>query len=240
MDAEPNSIEKPPRVIRKIKYGTDKFVLVKDTRIHYIEAGKGETIILLPGSESTFRVWNRLMPVLAEHYRVLALDSFGDRKKSDPSPSKGIGEKTDLVAGMVQQMSLEKVTLIGISLAGAIAFDFASRFPGLTDKLVSIGGYIAESQEKKGVIKTYIRRIGANRRPSINLEEEAKSITAPLMYIYGTKTDYKEISLKQNLEFLQMYLPHAWIVAMEGGIFEIAMQEPEELSNLILEFLGKK
>jgi hypothetical protein len=106
--------------------------------------------------------------------------------------------------------------------------------------VVSIGGYITESQEKKSGTKKSFGRIGSDRHPTLDLEEEAKLITAPMMYIYGTKTDYKEIPLKQNLEFLQMYLPHAWIVAMEGGIFEIAMQEPDELSNLILEFLGKK
>ena len=42
------------RFFRKAKYGLDKFVLIGKRKIHYVEAGQGDPIILIPGSGSTF------------------------------------------------------------------------------------------------------------------------------------------------------------------------------------------
>ena len=137
-------------------------------------------------------------------------------------------------------MKFDKVILVGISMAGAIAFDFASRYPDLISKIVSIDGYITKVEKNPGILRKSLRKIRVSRHSSIDIEEEAKSVKAPVLYLYGTKTNYREIPLQKNLEFLQTYLPQAWIVGMEEGIFELAMQKPEELSSLILEFLSKR
>ncbi len=242
MDSQSFDKPKKLRTVRKIKCGTDKFILVRNTRVHYVEAGQGETVLLLPGSESTFRIWNRVMPLLAQKYRVLALDypRITEVGASDQSANAKLGEVADLIAQMVRQMKLEKVSLVGISLAGAISLDFASRYPELVDKVVSIGGHITQLHTKKGSLRKSLKRFGIVHDASIDIEEEAKAIKSPVLYIYGSQTNLREIPLKENLEFLQTYLPQAWIAAVEGGIFELAMQKPEDLSSLIAEFLSKK
>ena len=98
--AEVGKTELPRRVFHKAKFGVDKFILVQTYKIHYVEAGAGEPVILIPGSYSTYRVWNRLMPLLAGDFRLLALDyvGVGDSDK----PTKGfdytIQEQTDIIA----------------------------------------------------------------------------------------------------------------------------------------------
>ncbi len=289
------------RVFHKAKFGVDRFILVQTYKIHYVEAGAGEPIIMSPGSYSTYRIWNRLMPLLARDFRLLALDyvGVGDSDKPEKGFDYTVQEQTDLIAKMVQQMGLDKVNLIGGSYGGAIVFDFAARYPSLVGKIVSIEGGVVKPDKMKGdsmeyclkfpvvgdvfvkVIRTgvlnkpvarvvagkwyssmtpvdkeeVLEQISSNaksasripwykisiaRKTSKNIEEEARSIKSPVLYLYGTESDYKEILLEKNIKFLKDYLPQAWIVAVEGGIHDLAMQKPAEIANVILEFLRKK
>jgi pimeloyl-ACP methyl ester carboxylesterase len=231
------------RLFRKARYGVDKFILVGRHRIHYVEAGQGEPVILVPGSYSTYRAWNRLMPILGKEFRLMAMDypGVGDPDK----PRKGfdctIQEQTNLIAAMVRQLGITKANLIGGSIGGAIIFDFAARYADLTGKIVSIEGGIVrpvESKPKSASRLPWYRIIIASKTSS-SLEEEAKSIKSPVLYLYGTHSDFKGILLEKNLEYLKQYLPQAWIVAVEGGIHDLAFHKPDEVADLVLEFLHR-
>jgi pimeloyl-ACP methyl ester carboxylesterase len=289
------------RLFRKARYGLDKFILVGKYRIHYVEAGQGKPVVLIPGSYSTYRAWNRLMPLLGEEFRLLALDYLGVGDSDKPHRGFGytVQEQTDLIAAMVSQMGLPKVNLIGGSYGGDMVFDFAARYPGLTDKIVSIeGGVIRPAKMKTdpleyclkfpviGDLFVQVARTGALNRPaakaivgkwypfmtpedrretldqvdsnartasripwykisiarktSSSLEQSAATIRAPVLYLYGTQSDFKEILLDKNIEFLKKNLPQAWVVALEGGIHDLALQKPDEVASLILEFLRAK
>jgi pimeloyl-ACP methyl ester carboxylesterase len=220
-----------PRLFRKAEFGLDKFILVQKSRIHYIEAGRGEPTILIPGSQSMCRDWNSLLPLLAVEYRLLELD-FG------AGPIQG---EADLVAGIVQQMDLGKVNLIGGANGGTAIFDFAARYPEMVNRVVSIEGDIIKP-EKTGIerARTPWHKITIARKTPSGMAEEAKSIKSPILYLYGTKSDFGGILLEKNIEYLKTYLSHAWIVALEGRIQELVIRKPAEVANLILEFLHKK
>jgi pimeloyl-ACP methyl ester carboxylesterase len=289
------------RIFHKAKFGVDRFILVQTYKIHYVEAGAGEPVILIPGTYSTYRVWNRLMPILASDFRLIALDyvGTGDSDKPTRGFNYTIQEQTDIIANMVQQMGLDRVSLIGGSFGGAIVFDFASRYPDLINKIVSIEGGVVKPDKMKGDSLEYclkfpvvgdifikVVRSGVLNRPAVkamagkwyssmtptdkaeileqvssnaksasripwykislarktseDLEEEAKSIKAPILYLYGSKSDFKENHVEKNIKFLAAHLPHAWIESVEGGIHDLAMQKPAEVANLILEFLRSR
>ena len=63
----------------------------------YREVGAGSPLILIHGSPGDWRSWSRLVPRLAEHHRVIALDlpSYGG---SDPLPVNTI-ERTATMGG---------------------------------------------------------------------------------------------------------------------------------------------
>jgi pimeloyl-ACP methyl ester carboxylesterase len=215
------------RITRKAKYGADKFVLIGRDKIHYLEAGQGTPVIMIPGSYSTYRVWVHLMPLLAGSFRLLVPDFPPDKELT-------IREQSDLIAQMARQLKLGKVNLVGGAQGGATVFEFAARYPDLTGKIISIAGDLVHPDElkadpKKSKNKPEIQRASA-------LRKEAKNIKTPVMYLYGTNIGKKETTLAKNLEFLQKDLPLAWIVALEGGVFETALKNPQEVANLILDF----
>jgi pimeloyl-ACP methyl ester carboxylesterase len=210
---------------RKNRYGTDKLILVRQTKIHYIEAGRGNPILLIPGSAGTYRVWNRLMPLLADSYRLLALD-YQPADTTVKDPFRALQAQADTTAQMMRQLDIEKAYLIGAGSGGTVAFDIAARYPERVSKIVSILGHL-----------TLFRTPGKNPPKFTPREEEIKAIKTPILYLYGTRTNERVISLKANLELLQKYHPRAWIVSLEGGIFETALKNPAEVANLVLDFL---
>ncbi|MCR4393346.1 MAG: hypothetical protein NUV31_03130, partial [Dehalococcoidales bacterium] len=83
--------------------------------------------------------------------------------------------------------------------------------------------------------KIEIRR-GATRQ----IEEVARSIKIPLLYMFGTKSRFKRTLLDKNLTLLKKCLPQAWVVALEGNLNDFATEKPSEAVNLILEFISRR
>jgi pimeloyl-ACP methyl ester carboxylesterase len=130
------------KIYSKPKYGVDKFVVVQGYNIHYVEAGEGEPILLIPGAFSTYRHWNRIVPHLSKHYKLLCLDYLGVGDSDKPRSGFGytIEEQADLIVKMIEALQISKVQIFGVSYGGAIALNLAARYPEKVDKIVSIEG----------------------------------------------------------------------------------------------------
>jgi len=98
--------------------------------------------MLIPGSFSTYRAWDRIVPMLPEHYWLLALGYLGTGDSY--KPNKGfrytVEEQADLTGKVMRRLDLGKVNLIGGSYRGAIILNLAAPYPDLVDKVVSIEG----------------------------------------------------------------------------------------------------
>jgi pimeloyl-ACP methyl ester carboxylesterase len=130
------------QIYSKPKYGLDKFVVVQGYNLHYVEAGEGQPILLIPGAFSTYRHWNRVIPYLSEHYRLLCLDYLGVGDSDKPRSGFGytIEEQTDLIVKMIEALQISKVRIFGVSYGGAIALNLAARYPEKVDRIISIEG----------------------------------------------------------------------------------------------------
>jgi pimeloyl-ACP methyl ester carboxylesterase len=145
------------------KYGVDKFVVIQGYNIHYVETGEGEPILLIPGAFSTYRHWNRIIPFLSKHYRLLCIDylGVGDSDKPRSGFKYTIEEQADLIAKMMEILQISKVHIVGVSYGGAIALNLAARYSDQVDKIVSIeGNGINGNKHKKvsyGPLKDFLR-----------------------------------------------------------------------------------
>jgi pimeloyl-ACP methyl ester carboxylesterase len=130
------------RVYLKPRYGTDKFISVQGYNLHYVEAGEGQPILLIPGAFSTYRHWNRVIPYLSGHYRLLCLDYLGVGDSDKPGSGFGytIEEQADLIVKMIEALRIQKVHILGVSYGGAIALNLAARYPEKVDMIISIEG----------------------------------------------------------------------------------------------------
>jgi pimeloyl-ACP methyl ester carboxylesterase len=129
-------------IYSKSQYGVDKFVVIEGYNIHYVEAGEGEPILLIPGAFSTYRHWNRVIPHLSKHYKLLCIDYLGVGDSDKPRSGFGytIEEQADLIVKMIETLQISKVQIFGVSYGGAIALNLAARYPEKVDKIISIEG----------------------------------------------------------------------------------------------------
>ncbi|HHX4056135.1 MAG: alpha/beta fold hydrolase [Burkholderia contaminans] len=112
------------------------YATVNGVRLHYVVGGKGEPLVLLPGWPETWWTFHKIMPALAEHYTVIAVDLRGMGASS--KPVDGYDKKTMAadIHELTQSLGYDKVAIAGHDIGSAVAFAYAENYPEATDKLV--------------------------------------------------------------------------------------------------------
>lgn len=98
-----------------------KFTEVEHTRIHYLSAGQGETILFIHGFPTSAYLWRNVMAPLAKKYHVIAIDLPGygqSDKKFEDSFSFRYYER--ILSGFLKNLEIEKVTLGVHDLGGPV------------------------------------------------------------------------------------------------------------------------
>lgn len=113
-------------------------VNINNITINYREAGQGNPIVLLHGLGSTWKDWEAQIPVFAKKYRVIVPDLRAHGKTSVPEKEFGIGYMSADLKSFLDKLNIEKASLIGFSMGGAVTFQFALDYPAMVDKLVIV------------------------------------------------------------------------------------------------------
>jgi pimeloyl-ACP methyl ester carboxylesterase len=112
-------------------------------KTNYLEAGKGDPVVLIHGSGpgvTSYANWRLVLPALAENFRVLAPDMVGFGFSERPANIEyGLQTWADQVVGLMDTLDLPKAHLIGNSFGGAIALRVATQHPDRVGKLVLMG-----------------------------------------------------------------------------------------------------
>jgi 3-oxoadipate enol-lactonase len=106
--------------------------------LYYEELGQGEPILLLHGLGSSTQDWERQLPVLAERYRVIAVDLRGHGRSDKPHGPYSIPLLAADIAAFARALDISSAHIIGISLGGMIAFQLALDAPELVKSLVIV------------------------------------------------------------------------------------------------------
>lgn len=123
----------------------ESYASVPGARIFYRDTGgSGAPVILLHAATGSSRVWEYQVPAfVAAGYRVIAFDRRGwGRTEIKPGESQP-GTATDDLLGLLDQLRLDRVHVIGTAAGGFVALDFALSYPRRLRSLVvanSIGG----------------------------------------------------------------------------------------------------
>ena len=70
----------------------------------------------------------------------------------------------------------------------------------------------------------------------LDFTREAQAITAPVLYLAGDKSSFREMT-EMNIAFFKNNLPGVRIVSFEDGVHDLELQKPKELAALIHEFI---
>jgi pimeloyl-ACP methyl ester carboxylesterase len=116
----------------------DKSLVVSGVRLHYVEAGMGQSVVLLhgnPGSHADFPP--SLVEFLAEDYRVIAFDRPGHGgSERYLRRVTTVRRQAAIFAGAFEKLKLDKPLLVGHSFGATVALAFATSFPQQLSGLV--------------------------------------------------------------------------------------------------------
>jgi len=107
--------------------------------VAYRMEGEGETLLLVHGMAGSSATWRAVFPQLAQRYRVLAPDLPGHGDSAKPRGDYSLGAFAAWLRDLLNELGIERVTVIGQSLGGGVAMQFSYQHPELCDRLVLIG-----------------------------------------------------------------------------------------------------
>ena len=111
-------------------------------RFTYRTAGHGPLLVLLHGIAGSSETWTDVIPALAERFTVLAPDLLGHGASPRSTGDFSLGAYANTVRDLLEALGHRAGTIVGHSLGGGVAMQFAYQFPERCQRLilVSSGG----------------------------------------------------------------------------------------------------
>lgn len=147
------------------------YAKVNGTRLYYEIAGTGHPLVLIHGFGGNLRMWNDQFTQFAQHYKVIRYDARGFGKSATPVVGESYRHEEDLRA-LLEHLDICIASLIGQSMGGGIAIDFAIAYPESTHSLVLYDSILGGHRRSKDYndLMTEIFSKGREKGPEAVLE----------------------------------------------------------------------
>jgi pimeloyl-ACP methyl ester carboxylesterase len=107
-------------------------------RVSYRRGGSGPLLILIHGITGSSQTWREVMPRLAEDFTVIAPDLLGHGESAKPRGDYSLGAYASGIRDLVGLLGYDRGTVVGHSLGGGIALQFAYQFPERVERMVLV------------------------------------------------------------------------------------------------------
>jgi pimeloyl-ACP methyl ester carboxylesterase len=101
-------------------------------------AGSGPAILLIHGIGDNSTTWKTVQAKLAQRFTVIAVDLLGHGQSGKPRADYSVAAYANGMRDLLSVLDIERVTVIGHSLGGGVAMQFAYQFPQLVERLVLV------------------------------------------------------------------------------------------------------
>ncbi len=113
-------------------------ITVDGDRVVYRTAGKGPMLLLVHGLAGSAETWKHVIPALARRFRVLAPDLLGQGQSDKPRGEYSLGAHANTLRDLMDTLGHKRATVVGQSLGGGVAMQFAYQFPERCERLVLV------------------------------------------------------------------------------------------------------
>jgi pimeloyl-ACP methyl ester carboxylesterase len=108
-------------------------------RVSYRVAGEdGPVVLLIHGIVGCAEQWDQVVPLLAERYQVVAPDLLGHGQSAKPRGDYSLGAYAASVRDLLVALGHKRATVVGHSLGGGVAMQFAYEYPPFAERLVLV------------------------------------------------------------------------------------------------------
>lgn len=106
-----------------------QFASVLGSKMHYVEEGSGDPIVLLHGNPTSSYLWRNIIPEISSKGRVIAVDMIGMGMSDKPEIPYRFTDHSRYFSAFMDEMNLRDVTLVLHDWGGAVGLDYAANNP---------------------------------------------------------------------------------------------------------------
>lgn len=265
-EASPAAVEEiqPPQDLIPADWGRveGETVNLNGVDIYYEVYGEGDPLLLLHGGLGNGTYWANQIPVFAESYQVIVMDSRGHGRSSfDETPITYDLMSSDVLA-LLDHLDIAQTDIVGWSDGGIIGLDIALSNPDRLNKVVAYGANFDPSGVRLDVgtndyfnayinkaAEDYLSTSPAPERwdeflgnignmwatlPNWTMDEIA-SIETPFLILDGEEEE--AIDLNQT-KLMAVLMPNAELLLMPGTGHFAMIEQPELFNQIVLDYLA--
>lgn len=119
------------------------YAVVNDLRLHYVRAGQGQPVLLIPGWPQTWYVWRHVLSALAEEgFEAIAVDPRGIGQSSRPLSGYDTEQSAADMHALMQSLGHDRYAVVGHDVGVWIGYALASDFPGAVKRLAVMEAHL--------------------------------------------------------------------------------------------------
>jgi pimeloyl-ACP methyl ester carboxylesterase len=122
--------------------GTGEYASVNGIDLYYETHGSGRPLVLLHGGLGSGEMFGPVLPTLAEHHQVVAVDLQGHGRTADIDRPLDMRLMADDTAALIDHLGLAGADVVGYSLGGGVAWQTAIRHPEKVRRLVAVSAHV--------------------------------------------------------------------------------------------------
>jgi pimeloyl-ACP methyl ester carboxylesterase len=119
-------------------FATEHDLVLHGHRVSYRTVGSGPVVLLIHGIAGTSEQWADVAPMLAERFTVVAPDLLGHGHSAKPQGDYSLGAYAVGMRDLLIALGHRRATMVGHSLGGGIAMQFAYEYPVFCERLVLV------------------------------------------------------------------------------------------------------
>jgi len=117
--------------------------------MNYELTGEGDCLVLIHGFSDNLNLWYNQVPAFSEHCRLLTYDVRGFGKTEVRGGTYSMGLFAEDLRALLEALDIGSACVLGYSMGGRIAFEFAQMFPEMTTGLIFANSGIGETPSQE-------------------------------------------------------------------------------------------
>lgn len=131
-----------------------KLVQVRGVTLHYVEQGEGPPVVLVHGLGASTFSFRRNIPELAHQFHVFALDLMGFGYSERPARGDySLTAHATRLADFIYAVGLDRATVVGHSMGGAVAIRAAVEYPERIARLILVASARPQDMKRFGIAR---------------------------------------------------------------------------------------
>ncbi len=123
-----------------------KYMTIAENKMHYIDEGEGEVILLLHGVPMSSYAWRNIIPKLSENNRCIAIDFMGFGKSDQVEMKLPFLDQYNYLLAFIDSLKLKNIKLVMTDIGGVLGTHYASKYPENVSDLIYMEAPFGDSR----------------------------------------------------------------------------------------------